>query len=140
MDGTNYCGDGENVVKGLLDETYDPVSRIALPKLFKGKESSYSRLRELDLHAIWVIFLKELHHPDREPPKNLIGYAILNVGKMRRIAREYRNPETKENVKLEMLPMPTDTNRAHAVTVPSVPSTLAQVISSTCIDSIGTAA
>jgi hypothetical protein len=124
------CEDHEDIVKGLVSETYDSEAQLLSPSLFKGKGSSYSRLCVYSIEKIINIFLSQLHKP---PQKFLKGYAILNVGRIRSVAREYKNPETKLTVELEVIPVPVPDNDAHAETHPKVPATLAIKIAEQCV-------
>lgn len=116
-------------MKGVL--TPDIDDGVFRHSLFRGKESSYSRLAVYPIEKILEIFRHELPRP---PEKYLVGFLVINVGALKKLGREYRTKEIKNGVDLKVIPVPLPAmgkhvqNDAHAETRPNISDGLAREI------------
>lgn len=119
--GLEECPDAETIVKGLL--TTDIQEGEIRRDLFKGRESSYSRLAVYTIEKILDIFRTELPRP---PEKLLVGYCILNVGQMKRLGAAFKNRDVPEGISVKVVPVPLPAcpphpqNDSHAETRPNI--------------------
>ena len=85
------CIDSEIVVKAILEEHYDPQANRFSPRLFRGPESSLSRLVIWSKKKIIEAFIEQLHNP---PDNFLMGIGIAEVGTLKKICIEYQKKRT----------------------------------------------
>ena len=89
------CSDTEVVFKAILLEHYDPEENRFSARLFKGPESSLSRLAIWTKRQIIDGFVDQVHRP---PHRSLMGIGNARVGELKRICREYPDKPTKISV------------------------------------------
>ena len=97
-------GPEENIARAICTDKWD--GQRASPSLFKGEETSVSRLTLIPLADHWDLFRKHLERP---PERRLERIGQINVGELQRIGRDYQTP-----VELTVEPKPEDWNPAHA--------------------------
>jgi hypothetical protein len=121
------CVDAEDIVKCVLSPHI--VDGEVSHSLFRGKGSSYSRLKIYPLKKILRVFWRDLHNP----PKDLMtGYMVLNVGRIRAIGAAHKSKDKKDGIAIRVIPVPLlkyfRRNKAHAETHPKISDSLAKKI------------
>src|SRR5258706_334513 len=97
-------GPQENIARAICTDKWD--GQRAAPSLFKGENTSVSRLALIPLAEHWDLFRK---HVERPPERRLERIGEINIGALQRIGRDYQNP-----VELTVDPKPEAWNPAHA--------------------------
>lgn len=94
----------ENIARAICTDKWD--GQRAAPSLFKGENTSVSRLALTPLAEHWDLFRKHVECP---PERLLERNGEINVGTLKKIGRDYQNP-----VELTVEPKPEEWNPAHA--------------------------
>src|SRR5467141_1334601 len=97
-------GPEENIVRAICTDKWD--GQRAAPSLFKGENTSVSRLAIIPLADHWDLFRNHVEDP---PERRLEVIGEINVGTLQSIGRNY-----KPQVELTVEPHPEDWNPAHA--------------------------
>jgi hypothetical protein len=97
-------GSEENIARAICTDKWD--GQRAAPSLFKGENTSVSRLALISLADHWDLFRK---HVEKPPERRLERIGEINVSALQRIGRDYQIP-----VELTVEPKPEDWNHAHA--------------------------
>ena len=97
-------GPQENIARAICTDKWD--GHRAAPSLFKGENTSVSRLALIPLAEHWDLFRK---HVERPPERHLERIGEINICTLQQIGRDYQNP-----VELTVEPKPEDWNPAHA--------------------------
>jgi hypothetical protein len=118
------CPPEENVLRAIHSAHCDQArdrDRYS-SDLFRGSETSVSRLSVLSIDKLFAIFHRELD----SPPANRLVVAAgeINVGRLQEIGREFRSNPTDLTVEED----PTETNPAHAVIPQKISKGLAREI------------
>lgn len=100
------CDRSENIVRAITTAYWDAEEQRPQSSLFRGPETSVSRLKVLDLKALFEIFRRDL---ERNPPTLLMAGEI-NVGVLQDLGQSYKDKPTK--ISVEEVPLPN--NPAHA--------------------------
>lgn len=95
----------ENVVRAICSDKWDG-QRLS-PSLFKGLNTSVSRLAIIPLAEHWELFRGYVERP---PARRLEMIGEINVGQLEEIGRAHQPA-----VELTVEPDPLEWNRAHAV-------------------------
>jgi hypothetical protein len=114
------CPPEENVVRAICSDHYDSEEERISASLFKGKDTSVSRLLLISLEDHWDLFRHNVQKPHRR--LELIGE--ISVGRLQEIGRAYE-PAPME---LTVEQAPEDWNRAHAVIPQNITRGLANKI------------
>lgn len=94
----------EDIVKAVCTDKWDG-ERLS-PSLFKGENTSVSRLAIIPLEDHWDLFRQKL----QRPPQRLLKMIVeINVGRLQEIGRREKTP-----VELTVEPRPEEWNPAHA--------------------------
>jgi hypothetical protein len=94
----------EDIVKAVCTDKWDG-ERLA-PSLFKGENTSVSRLAITPLDDHWDLFRQHV----QKPPQRLLKMIVeINVGRLQEIGRKEKEP-----VELTVEPRPEEWNPAHA--------------------------
>lgn len=101
------CPPEENVLRAILTAHRDEHKDSWSSSLFKGSETSVSRLSILGITELFEIFHQELDSP---PKRQVIGGGEINIGRLQEIGRGYEHKRTELSVEED----PTVTNPAHA--------------------------
>ncbi len=110
----------ENIVRAICSNQYDG-DRLS-PSLFKGTNTSVSRLSLIPLEEHWALFREHVQKPQHQPLLKKIGE--INVGVLQEIGRNY--VESPKEITVD--PNPLDWNRAHAVIPQNITRGLANKI------------
>jgi hypothetical protein len=102
------CSPEENVLRAILTAHRDEHKDSWSSSLFKGRETSVSRLSILGLAELFAVFHQELDSP---PKRHVIGAGEINIGRLQEIGRSYEHKRTQLSVEED----PTVTNPAHAL-------------------------
>ena len=94
----------EDIVRAICTDKWD--GQRAAPSLFKGENTSVSRLAVIPLADHWDLFRKHVENP---PERRLEFIGEINVGQLQKIGRGYGDP-----TELTVEPKPEDWNPAHA--------------------------
>lgn len=115
------CPPEENVLRAIHTAHWDERNKRWSSELFKGKNTSVSRLSILRLAELFAIFHQELD----SPPKNrfIIGAGEINVGQLQEIGRNYQPP-----IELTVEEAPTVSNPAHGEIPQKISRPLAFII------------
>jgi hypothetical protein len=91
----DQCPNSEIVFKAILQEHYDAKEERFHSSLFKGPESSLSRLAVWSKKQIINGFIDQLH----KPPKHfLMGVGSATVSRLKQICIEYKDKPTAIDV------------------------------------------
>jgi len=101
------CSDREDIVRAIRRADWDHVNERISSDLFKGENTSVSRLVVLPIQEIVRIFKADF---DGRATGPLDATGEINVGELKRIAAAHEFAPKKLTVK----PMPTADNPAHA--------------------------
>lgn len=99
-------GTEENIVRAICTDKWDREAGRASPSLFKGPNTSVSRLALISLADHWDLFRRHVEDP---PERRLEVIGEINVGRLQEIGGSYEVP-----VVLTVEPKPEDWNPAHA--------------------------
>ena len=88
----------ENIARAVCSDHWDGERYAS--SLFKGENTSVSRLAITPLEDSWDLFRKRVENP---PTRTLMQIGEINVGKMQRIAKEHDN---NTNLTVEPKPLP----------------------------------
>jgi hypothetical protein len=99
-------GTEEDIVRAICTDKWDRDAQRASPSLFRGPDTSVSRLAVIPLADHWDLFRR---HVERPPERLLEVIGEINVGTLQKIGRDYETP-----VELTVEPQPEDWNPAHA--------------------------
>ena len=94
----------EDIVRAICTETYDH-ERLS-PSLFKGRNTSVSRLAIIPLEEHWEMFQKHVAKP---PQRQLLMIGEINVLRLQELGETHEPPNA-----LTVEPRPEDWNPAHA--------------------------
>ena len=94
----------EDIVRAITSEKWDG-ERLS-PSLFKGKNTSVSRLAIIPLDGHWDMFAKRVAKP---PERKLELIGEINVGKLQELGKSHHQP-----VELTVESRPESWNPAHA--------------------------
>jgi len=95
----------EDIVRAICTDKWDGQRCSA--SLFKGENTSVSRLSVIPLQHHWDMFRQNV----QKPPERLLALiGEINVGHLQRVGREYKQP-----VEITVEPAPVDWNPAHAI-------------------------
>ena len=89
------CGDTERIVRAMTNGHYDPVTRRVSARLFKGQNTSVSRLEILALPILLRIFQHQLERPPKEPgqpPTTVVAVGIIEIRALKDVGRAYSTP------------------------------------------------
>lgn len=122
------CPREENIVRAIRSSDWDAEHNRWSSNLFRGPNTSVSRLTILDLDKLFKIFCKDLHKP---PVHRVIKCSEINVGVLQDLGKQFcvgkkSQPVTitVEEVPIKNDPVLTD-NPAHAEIPQKLPRTLA---------------
>ena len=96
----------ENIVRAVCTEQWDAAQQRLSPSLFKGQNTSVSRLAITSLEDHWEVFRLTVEKP---PTRRLEFITQINVGALQQIGLGYQTPTT-----LTVEPKPEEKNPAHA--------------------------
>jgi len=97
-------GTEENIARAICTDKWD--GQRAAPSLFKGANTSVSRLALVSLADHWDMFRR---HVEKPPERRLERIGEINVGLLQKIASDYQTP-----LALTVESKPEDWNPAHA--------------------------
>jgi hypothetical protein len=100
------CSPEENVLRAIHTAFWDVGRGRWSSEMFKGRETSVSRLAVLGLQELLAIFHQELDSPPRN--RRVIGVGEINIGALEEIGHTTQTVLTVEED-------PTPLNPAHAV-------------------------
>ena len=80
-------GAEEEIVRAICTDKWDGI-RLS-PSLFKGTNTSVSRLVLISLEDHWDLFRRHLEKP---PERKLERIGQINVGRLQEIGRTYKDP------------------------------------------------
>ena len=111
-------GAEEEIVRAICTDKWDGI-RLS-PSLFKGANTSVSRLVLISLEDHWDLFRRHLEKP---PERKLERIGQINVGRLQEIGRTYKDP-----VSITVEPDPVQWNSAHAIIPQNITRGLANKI------------
>jgi hypothetical protein len=111
------CSRNEDVVRALCDSHWDERQNRFSSALFRGPNTSVSRLAILKLETIFEIFHRDL---DKPPKSKVILAGEINVGKLQDIGKAHVSPNS---ITVEVAPLLC--NPAHAEIPEKLPRSLA---------------
>lgn len=111
-------GAEEEIVRAICTDKWDGI-RLS-PSLFKGANTSVSRLVLISLEDHWDLFRRHLEKP---PERKLERIGQINVGRLQEIGRTNKDP-----VSLTVEPDPVQWNPAHAIIPQNITRGLANKI------------
>jgi hypothetical protein len=117
----------ENIIRAIRTSDWDNGKKRFSSDLFKGPNTSVSRLSIFCLKQLLEIFHRELDRPLSHPPNFVRWAGEINVGKMQAIGRSHQNPI---EITVEKDPLPN--NLAHA----EIPQKLSRGLSIKIIKSL----
>jgi len=131
MDNRPSCAENENIVRAIRSAHWDQKNQRWSSELFRGPETSVSRLRILSLNKIFQIFCADLHKP---PVNRVIKSGEINIGELQNLGLRFTHngkPDARTITVKEDPIINHDTytdNPAHAVILEKLPSSLAHTI------------
>jgi len=111
-------GAEEEIARAICTDKWDGI-RLS-PSLFKGANTSVSRLVLISLEDHWDLFRRHLEKP---PERKLERIGQINVGRLQEIGRTYKDP-----VSITVEPDPVQWNPAHAIIPQNITRGLANKI------------
>lgn len=101
------CPPEENILRAILTAHRDERNSRLSSTLFKGRNTSVSRLAILGIRELFAVFHRDLD----SPPKSLVvGGGEINIGRLQEIGQGFQpNPAA-----LTVEEAPIETNPAHA--------------------------
>ncbi|TAE25518.1 MAG: hypothetical protein EAZ92_12180 [Candidatus Kapaibacterium sp.] len=97
------CAPDEIIVRAIHTEHYDATTGILRPKVFEGRDVSVSRLQILTIEELFPIFTADIDAP---PERIIIQVGSITVQELASLANAYKNPETKQSAKLNVIQDP----------------------------------
>src|SRR5437016_13517677 len=114
------CPPEEDIVRAIHSAQWDRTANRKSSTIFKGEETSVSRLSILGLRELFAIFHAKL---DESPNGIIVAVGQINIGDLQRIGRDYQHP-----IDLTVEEDPQEENPAHAVIPQEITRGLAKVI------------
>lgn len=106
------CQPEEDIVRAILESDWDEAKGEYHSDLFRGENTSVSRLKILPLAKIVAIFRSDFDE-HRDGP--VLGTGEINVGLLRRMGRDYCDGKGKSlRQPVTVVERPTEKNPAHA--------------------------
>ena len=91
----------EDFARAICSDKWDEATREISPSLFKGEETSISRLAVVPIEETWPLFRKRVEKP---PARTLDRIGTMNVGQLNKIGRNYKNAPKDLTVEPDPLP------------------------------------
>jgi hypothetical protein len=109
------CPVEEDVVRAICEpDHFDPIEGRIKPSLFKGENTSLSRLKIIPLAEHWDLFRKHVQKPHRR----LVMFGEISVGNLISIGRDFHigtpGNRVAQPVTLTVEEAPEEWNPAHA--------------------------
>jgi hypothetical protein len=82
------CPTEENILRAILKAHWDKQKNQYSSTLFKGNDTSVSRLAILGMSELFDIFHRELDSPENRVERG----GEINVGLLQELGRSYQNP------------------------------------------------
>jgi hypothetical protein len=101
-------GAEEDIARAICSDKWDPETGELSPSLFKGTETSLSRLAITPLEHTWDLFRR---HVEKPPARKLDRIGTINVGRLCEIGEAYKNGPTNLTVE----PDPKEGYGSHAI-------------------------
>lgn len=111
MNSRSICISDEDIVRAIRSADYDEKRGRFSSGLFKGTETSVSRLTVLSLDNLFIIFHTELDRLEKDPPNKVKWAGEIKIATLQSIGENHRDAPTKLTVEAD----PTERNPAHAV-------------------------
>ena len=118
------CPPEENILRAIHASHWDAQNSRGYSPIFKGRNTSVSRLSILGLAALLDIFHQQL---DSSPSGKIIGAGEINIGELQRIGREHLHP-----LELNVEEAPEPNNPAHA----EIPQEISRGLAKKIIDAL----
>lgn len=121
------CPPDENIVRAVRSSHWDSKKNRWSSDLFRGPDTSVSRLARLPLPEIFRIFFADLHKPPRH---RVVKAGEINIGNLQALGRAHRQNGTVRQIAITVVPDPIlhdkecVDNPAHALVKEQLPKTL----------------
>jgi hypothetical protein len=110
----------EDILRAVCTNQWDAATQRLSPSLFKGENTSVSRLTITSLEDHWEVFRLTVERP---PDRRLELITQINVGALQKIGQKYQTPTN-----LTVEPKPERNNPAHAEIPQTITKGLSRVI------------
>ena len=81
----------EDIARAVCSDKFDPVTGEVSSSLFKGANTSVSRLSICPLEETWGLFRQRVEKP---PQRTLHRIGVINVGRLAEIGRDFKDKST----------------------------------------------
>ncbi|MEZ5305070.1 MAG: hypothetical protein R3F11_31170 [Verrucomicrobiales bacterium] len=98
----------EDIARAICSDKWDPETGLLSPSLFKGQNTSVSRLAVTPLDETWRVFRSEVEKP---PERTLARIGTINVGRLAEVGRSFADNPTALTVE----PDPLEGYPSHAI-------------------------
>ena len=115
----------EQIVRAICSDKFDRVSGRVSPSLFKGPNTSVSRLAIIPLALQWRKLAATVQ---KLPGRRLERLAEIGVGRLEDLGRSYVANGTPMPITLTVIADPVPTNEAHAIIPENITAGLGNVI------------
>ena len=102
----------EQIVRAICSDKYDRTSARVSPSLFKGPNTSVSRLAIIPLHLQWRKLAATVQ---KLPGRRLERLGEIGVGKLEDLGQAYVANGAPMRIALSVVAVPLSTNEAHAI-------------------------
>lgn len=104
--------DEEEIARAICSDKYDPVTGRLFTSLFKGPDTSVSRLAVIPLSGQWRKLAATVQ---KLPGRRLEKIGVIGVGLLRTIGQNYRANDKPASVDIHVIADPVSSNLAHAL-------------------------
>jgi hypothetical protein len=118
-------GDEEDIARAICSDKYDPVTGRISTSLFKGPNTSVSRLAVIPLAGQWRKLAETVQ---KLPGRRLEKIGVIGVGALRKIGADYRTNDKPTPVRIHVIADPVPTNPAHALVTEKLSDGLSNAI------------